>query len=92
MSLRPTIILALAVAGLSFVIPLAASKTGRAGLFTACVSFSFSIAWLVISVSAIRKYGKRGAWTLLGLLPALFWPLSSAAIALLFRYATPFAI
>jgi hypothetical protein len=74
MSFRLTVILALAIAGLSCVFPFI---DYRSVLY---VSFPLSGLWLVVAIYATAKYRKRGRWTLLGLLPALFWPYMTTAL------------
>lgn len=45
------------------------------------VSFLLSAIWLVATVYALAKYRKRGLWSLLGFIPASFWPLFWALIS-----------
>jgi hypothetical protein len=44
-------------------------------------SFPLSGLWLATVLYGIGRFGKRGYWTLLGLVPALFWVYITAAIA-----------
>jgi len=72
MSLRATIILALAAAGVSCGIMFIAGDE-RFGVWFR-VSILFSTVWFVTAVYAVRRFGKAGWRTMLGLVPALYGP------------------
>ncbi len=78
MSFRLTVILALVIAGLSCAFPFVVGYIDYGSVLY--VSFPLSGLWLAMAIFAAAKYRKRGAWTLLGLLPALFWPHMTAAL------------
>jgi len=92
MSLRWTNLAALLSAVLSFVVPLGAIRIQRAGLASGSVAIALSTAWLVLTIYAIRKYGKLGAWTLLGMPLALYWPLGTGLFFLACRNRYCFSI
>ena len=45
------------------------------------VSMVLSVIWFVASAYAIRRFRKLGWWTMLGLIPALFWLCWLVAVA-----------
>ena len=42
------------------------------------VSLLLAVAWLILLISALRRYGRIGYWALLGAPLALFWPIMLA--------------
>lgn len=51
---------------------------GRPIDYNAVLHFSLplSVVWLIVAVVAIHQGRRTGLWALLGLLPALYWPVS----------------
>ena len=77
-SFRTVLITSLALAGLSCAWPFTLGITDYGDVFFG--SFPLSGLWLATVVYGIGKFGKRGSWTLLGLVPALFWVYITGAI------------
>ena len=69
MSLRNTLIVALAAATLSCCIP----------LIVGYIDYGIVLYLSFPAIYSIVKYRKRGWWPMLGFLPALFWPYVTAA-------------
>jgi hypothetical protein len=63
---------------LSCVFPLVAGDIDYGSVLY--VSLTLSVPWLGMAIYAIAKYRRRGWWTMLGLLPALYWPYMTAAL------------
>jgi hypothetical protein len=67
---------AFAAAAVSFgVLVMSFSPLAALGWVLPISSFVASAAWLVLAVIAVRRYGRRGAWTLLAAPFALISPL-----------------
>jgi hypothetical protein len=73
-------IVALGAAGLSIIFPLivGVNTTNFGGAVQ--VSIVLSVFWFVASAYAIRRVRKTGWWTMLGLIPSLYWPYWIAAV------------
>ena len=80
MSFRATMVLALGAAAMSRILPLAVGVSTANFGGALQVSIALSVVWVVASAYAIRRFHKRGWWTMLGLIPALFWPYWIAAV------------
>ncbi len=67
--------LSAALAGLSFLIPFQNRDRDFGSLLLA--SSCCSVLWAAVVVDALRTFGRRGRWLLLGLPLCLLWPVSA---------------
>jgi hypothetical protein len=68
MSFRVTLALALAASVVSFLVP----AWGPQKPYVPFATLALSILWLILATYAIARFRKRGLWTLIGALPAMF--------------------